>query len=163
MRQELSQAFALDRRVAVITGAASGIGRETARVFAEAGAQVVLSDRDETALAEALAEVRALGGKAEARRADVAQRSEIDALAEAAVRAFGRLDVWVNSAGVTATVPVLDADEAELDRQLAINVKGTYWGCAAAARAMKPQRAGRSSTSRRPAPTPPPRASRSTR
>lgn len=142
MHEELSQAFSLDGKVGVVTGAASGIGRETARIFAAAGARVVLADLDDAGLAEAAAAVQALGGEASVQRTDVARKAEIESLAEQTARSLGRLDVWVNCAGVTGTVPVLDADEAELDRQLAINLKGTYWGCAAAARAMQPQGSG---------------------
>ena len=142
MHAELINDFSLAGRLAVVTGGASGIGRETARVFAQAGAQVVLADLDEAGLAEAVAAVQALGGVADARRIDVSRRTEVDALAEETVRSTGRLDVWVNCAGVVASMPVLDAPEAEVDRIVEINLKGTYWGCAAAARAMKARGSG---------------------
>lgn len=142
MHEELSQAFSLDGHVAVVTGAASGIGRETARVFAQAGARVLLADVDEAGLAESVAAVAAVGGAASARRADVTQRAEVDALAEAAVRSLGRLDVWVNSAGAVTYGSVLETAEPELERLMSINLKGTYWGCAAAGRAMQAQGAG---------------------
>jgi 3-oxoacyl-[acyl-carrier protein] reductase len=142
MDQALEAAFDLTGRVAVITGAASGIGRETARVFAQAGARVVLADVDQAGLAEAAAAVEAEGGTAASRRVDVTSKDDVDALAEAALQAAGRLDVWVNCAGSTLTASVLEGAEADLDRLIAINLKGTYWGCAAAARAMRPAGTG---------------------
>jgi 3-oxoacyl-[acyl-carrier protein] reductase len=142
MHDELSRSFSLEGQVAVITGGASGIGRETGRVFAQAGARVVLADIDEAGISEAVAALRAEGGSARAVRTDVAKRSEVEALADEAVRSMGRLDIWVNCAGVVFYKPVMDATEAEVERLLAINLKGTYWGCAAAGRALKAQGRG---------------------
>jgi len=142
MHDELSRAFSLEGQVAVVTGGASGIGRETARVFAQAGACVVLADIDEAGVTEAAAALTAQSGIARAFRTDVAKRSEVEALADETVRSMGRLDIWINCAGVVFYKPVLDATEAEVERLLAINLKGTYWGCAAAGRALKPQGKG---------------------
>lgn len=142
MHQELETAFSLDGRVAVIIGAASGIGRETARVLAQAGARVVLADRDADGLARAAAEVSAVGGAPETRPTDVAQRAEVEALADAALRSLGRVDVWVNSAGVLVNTPILEATEADVDGLFAVNLKGVYWGCAAAGRVMEAQGRG---------------------
>lgn len=142
MHEEISQAFSLVGRTAVVTGAASGIGRETARIFAQAGARVVLADVNEAGLAESPAAVQAIGGEASARRTDVTQRAELEALAEATARAMGRLDIWVNCAGAVTYGTVLETTEPELDRLMDVNLKGTYWGCAAAGRAMKAQGAG---------------------
>lgn len=142
MHEELSRSFSLEGRVALVTGAASGIGRETARVFAQAGARVMLTDIDERGLADTLALVDASNSGARSQRIDVSQRAEVDALAETTVRAMGQLDVWVNSAGVVAYPPVLEATELDIDKLMSINLKGTYWGCAAAARAMRTQGAG---------------------
>jgi 3-oxoacyl-[acyl-carrier protein] reductase len=139
MHEDLVSAFALDQRTAVVTGAASGIGRETARVLAEAGADVVLCDIDEHGLEETASLVRTLGQKATVHRVDVAQRSQVDVVA-ASVTEKGRIDIWVNAAGVIVNRPLIEAQEAEVDRLIAINLKGVYWGCAAAGRAM--QRAG---------------------
>jgi 3-oxoacyl-[acyl-carrier protein] reductase len=142
MHEELKRTFSLDGQVAVITGAASGIGRETGRVFAHAGARVVLADIDEAGLDAAVAEVTAQGGSARAARADVAKRADLDALADETLRSMGRLDIWVNCAGIVLYKPVLEATEAEVERMLAVNLKGTYWGCAAAGRAFKAQGRG---------------------
>lgn len=128
--------FGLDGRIAVVTGAASGIGRETARVLAEAGAQVVISDIDENGLARTAALVEQAGGHALSTPANVACRSDVDALAERAISHFGEMDIWVNCAGAILSRPILETAEEEVDRLIAINVKGVYWGCAAAGRAM---------------------------
>jgi 3-oxoacyl-[acyl-carrier protein] reductase len=142
MHEDLSRAFSLEGQVAVITGGASGIGLETGRVFARAGARVMLADIDAAGLTAALAEMSAAGSGARATRVDVAQRAEVDALADEALRALGRLDIWVNCAGIVLYKQVLEASEADVERMLAINVKGTYWGCAAAGRAFKAQGRG---------------------
>lgn len=142
MHEELERAFSLAGRVAVVTGAASGIGRETARVFAQAGANLVVADVNAPALEETAALLRDLGAEVISQPTDVSQRAQVDALADAAVTRLGRLDVWANAAGILANAPVLEETEAQLDRLLAINLKGTYWGCAAAGRAMQTQGAG---------------------
>lgn len=142
MNQDLVESFTLSRRVAVITGAASGIGRETARVLAQAGASVVAGDIQEIGLQETLALIEATGAKAIGVHTDVARRADIDALAAQALQSFGRIDVWVNCAGVLIKTPFLEADEASLDRGIAVNLKGVYWGCVAAGRAMKERSSG---------------------
>lgn len=142
MPEDPLTSFAVTGRTAVITGAASGIGRETARVLARAGAQVVVSDIDENGLTQTAALVDSAGGLALPIAANVASRSEIDALADRALAQFGRVDIWVNCAGMIVSRPILDAAEEDLDRLIAINLKGVYWGCAAAGRAMRAQGSG---------------------
>jgi 3-oxoacyl-[acyl-carrier protein] reductase len=142
MHEELERAFSLEGRSAVVTGAGSGIGRETARTFAQAGAGLVIADVDAAGLEATADAVRALGAEVVVQRTDVAVRGEVDALAEAAVTRLGRLDVWANCAGILTNSPVLEETEERLDRLLAVNLKGTYWGCAAAGRAMQARGAG---------------------
>jgi 3-oxoacyl-[acyl-carrier protein] reductase len=131
--------FSLEGRRAVIVGAASGIGRQTAVTFAQAGARLVLADLDEGGLAE----TRRLVGDAAATTVvvDVRDRASVQALAEQA-RAQGPVDVWANVAGVLAAFDVVDAEEPDVDRILSVNLKGVYWGCAEAARIMTSQRRG---------------------
>lgn len=137
MFESIETAFALKGRTAVITGAASGIGRETARVLAEAGATTVISDVDEQGLAATADLVAQTGTPSISCSADVARRSDVETLANRAVAATGRIDVWVNVAGVMVSRPILEATEDDVDHGLAINLKGVYWGCAAAGRVMK--------------------------
>ncbi len=142
MEADLAQTFALDGRTAVVTGAASGIGRETAIVLARAGAQVVIGDIDAPGLAETTRLVEQAGGTAEAAMANVAVRREIDALAQCAIARFGRIDVWVNCAGTILSRSLLDTEEEDLERVVSVNLEGVYWGCIAAGRAMKESGAG---------------------
>lgn len=137
-----ASAFDFDGRVAVVTGAASGIGRQTALTMAEAGATVVLADRAATQLEQTAELVRDSGGSAVAVTTDVADRDQMRRLADRAA-GLGSLDVWANVAGVLASGSVVDTDEALLDHVLAVNLKGTMWGAAAAGRLMS--KAGRGS------------------
>jgi 3-oxoacyl-[acyl-carrier protein] reductase len=134
--------FRLTGRVAAITGAASGIGRAVAEVLSSAGAHVALGDVDEAGVRALAGEIEARGGAARALRVDVARRGDLDALVSTAVDTWGRLDVMANVAGVPSDGPLADVDEAEVDRLLAINVKGTLFGCQAAVRAMARNEAG---------------------
>jgi 3-oxoacyl-[acyl-carrier protein] reductase len=135
-------AFRLDGRGAVVTGAASGIGAAIAETLAAAGARVFAGDLDEAG-AEASAErIRKAGGEARALRCDVSRRSDVDALVERAREACGRVDVMCNVAGIPSDGPLAELSEAELDRVLAVNLKGVLFGCQAALRVMAAQRSG---------------------
>lgn len=116
-------------KVALVTGAASGIGRGVALAFAERGAQVVLAD---IALAEGeavAAQIRAAGGEAVFVPTDVARDDQVQALVAAAVKNFGRLDWAFNNAGIEEEHERLaEGEEALFDRMMAINVKGV-WLC----------------------------------
>lgn len=142
MQADLAQAFALDGRTAIVTGAASGIGRETAVVLARAGAHVMISDIDAPGLEETARLVEQAGGTVEAAAANVAVRAEIDALAQRGVARFGRIDIWINCAGTILSRPLLDTTEDDLERIVSVNLKGVYWGCIAAGRAMKDNSGG---------------------
>jgi 3-oxoacyl-[acyl-carrier protein] reductase len=128
--------FRLDGRGAVVTGAASGIGRAVAEVLAAAGAGVAVGDLDLEGARAVAAGIRARGGRALAERIDVAVKADHEALVSRALEEFGRLDVMANVAGVPSDGPLAEVDEAEVDRLLAIHVKGTLFGCQAAVRAM---------------------------
>ena len=123
----------LPGRVAVVTGAGSGIGRASAVALAAAGATVVGADIDGAA-AEATAE--GIGDRARGVRVDVSMAEEVDELIEGTARDLGRLDILVNNAGIMHEQLVADTTEEELDRVLAINLKGVFFGCRAAARVM---------------------------
>lgn len=120
----------LGGKVAVITGAGSGIGREAALLFAREGARVVVSDLGDTG--EGVAEeVRQAGGEALAVRTDVSQGASVAALIETTETHFGRLDVLYNNAGIFPDEDgsVTDTDEAVWDRVMNVNLKGVFLGC----------------------------------
>jgi 3-oxoacyl-[acyl-carrier protein] reductase len=130
------ESFSLAGRVAVVTGAASGIGAETAVVFAEAGADLVLTDRDESGLAETDGRVRSLGRRSLTHPVDVSERGQVEALADLAVEHYGAVDVWANVAGVIDYFSLVEAEEKDVRRVLDINLLGVYWGTSAAGRVM---------------------------
>ena len=116
-------------KVALITGAASGMGLATARAFAEAGAAVVLADIDEDAVRAAADELVAAGYTATAIRCNVADEADVAAMIEQTVTSFGRLDVAYNNAGVNSpAVETADASGEEFDRVHAINLR-SVWNC----------------------------------
>ena len=121
--------LSFENKVALVTGAASGIGLATARAFAEAGAAVALADVNEAAVRSAADDLVAAGHKAIGIRCDVADEVEVASMVEETVSTFGRLDAAFNNAGVQAS-PSDMADEAaeEFDRVNAINLRGV-WAC----------------------------------
>ncbi|RYD88741.1 MAG: SDR family NAD(P)-dependent oxidoreductase, partial [Sphingomonadales bacterium] len=132
----------MDGRIALITGAASGIGREGALVFAQAGAKVALSDSNATALEAVVAEVKAAGGEAVAIVADLARREEAHRIVEATVEAFGGLDaIWCN-AGILGPTEVEGIDPASYDLAVAINMTAPIAMADAAARHMRARGGG---------------------
>ena len=124
----------MDGKVAVITGGASGIGRATAVAMTGAGARVVVADVDEAGLAET---VDLCDGQAVAVPTDVRSSTAVDALVATAIERFGRLDVMANIAGIIGLAPLAELSENELDRVLAVNLKGVLFGTQAALRNMR--------------------------
>lgn len=122
----------IGEQVAVVLGAASGIGRETALRFAERGARVVVAARDPVALQSLVAEIAARGGRAIHAACDVTDHAQVEGVAEAAVAAFGRIDTWVNVAAVSVYGRFEEISSAEFRRVLDVNVMGQVHGARAA-------------------------------
>ena len=117
----------LEKKVAVITGASSGIGKKTAEIFAKEGAVVVLAARRLEKLHEVENEIREKGGEALTVQADVSKKEDCDNLIEAAVKAYGRVDILVNNAGITRDGLILSMKEEDFDAVLNTNLKGAFY------------------------------------
>jgi NAD(P)-dependent dehydrogenase (short-subunit alcohol dehydrogenase family) len=136
--------FSLEGKTAVLTGAARGIGRAIALRFAQAGAKVVVSDRELEDVQTVADEIKAAGGEALALRAHVGSSADLEALVARTVEAFGRLDVAVNNAGTNPYFgPLLGADEGQVEKTLDVNLKGVFRGCKAVAPQMEKQGGGK--------------------
>jgi NAD(P)-dependent dehydrogenase (short-subunit alcohol dehydrogenase family) len=119
----------LANKVAIITGGTSGIGRDTAVLFAKEGAKVVIAGRREAEGKATIALVQAAGGEGIFVKTDVAKAADVEALVKQTVSKFGRLDVAFNNAGIEGVwVPIVEQTEADWDSTLDINLKGT-WLC----------------------------------
>jgi len=134
--------FRLSDRVAVVTGASSGIGRASAEVLAEAGARVVLAARTASKLDEVAATIRSRGGEALVVPTDVNEGAALDALAARALDAFGRVDVLVNVAGGTPPTAALAVSDAELAAAFHFNVISAFHLSRALAPALSKSGAG---------------------
>jgi 3-hydroxybutyrate dehydrogenase len=116
----------LSGRVAIVTGAASGIGRAIAGALAASGAAVCVSDLNELGAREVVAEMEQRGARGLACRTDVRDRAQVQTMVDATVRAFGRLDMLVNNAGLQFIAPVLEFPEEQWDRLLGVMLTGTF-------------------------------------
>ena len=137
-----SGATPLSGKVAVITGASSGIGAAVARALAAAGAAVVLAARRADRLEEVARDVRSAGGVAHAAPTDVSVRGEVEAMVRAAVERLGRIDILVNNAGIMPLSPVEELRVEDWERMVDVNVKGVLYGIAADLPSMLAQKEG---------------------
>jgi 3-hydroxybutyrate dehydrogenase len=132
----------LKDKTAVVTGAASGIGKEIARTFAEAGACVVIADLNFTAARAAAEELDSSGERVIAVAMDVTSESDVESGMAAAISVFGRIDVLVSNAGIQIVAPLDELPFAEWKRLLAIHLDGAFLTTRAALRQMYRQRSG---------------------
>jgi len=130
--------FRLDGRVAIVTGASSGLGVAFAQALAEAGADVVLAARREDKLAQTRKRVEAAGRRAIAVRTDVTRPQNCQALVDAALATFGKVDILVNNAGVGTAVPALKETPEQFCSVIDLNLNACYWMAQACAKVMKP-------------------------
>ena len=128
----MTPTLSLQGRTALITGAATGIGRATALLFAQAGARVVVNHLGQDAEAASLVQaIQALGGEAIEISADVGQAAEVQRLVDGAIAAVGAIDVLVNNAGIIQEKAFLDTTEADWDRLLGTDLKSVFLVCRA--------------------------------
>jgi NAD(P)-dependent dehydrogenase (short-subunit alcohol dehydrogenase family) len=132
----------LEGKVAVVTGAARGIGKAVAEVYAREGAKVVLADVEREAGEAAAKAIRDAGGTARFVACDVGSKVEVDGLVAAAVEAYGRLDIAVANAGIVIAKDFLELEEEDWDRTMDVNLKGVFLTGQAAARQMAAQTGG---------------------
>ncbi|MFN8042899.1 MAG: SDR family oxidoreductase [Mycobacterium sp.] len=130
--------FSLDGKVAIVTGASSGLGVAFAQAFAEAGADVALGARRVDKMADTAALVEGAGRRALTVQTDVADPDQCQALVDATVETFGRVDILINNAGIGTAVPATRETPEEFRKVIDVNLEGSYWMAQACARVMQP-------------------------
>ncbi|MEA4884194.1 MAG: 3-oxoacyl-ACP reductase FabG [Clostridia bacterium] len=133
----------LDGKVAIVTGGASGIGKETCRVFAAEGAKVVIADYNEAAGRAFEAELTAAGHAALFLQVDVSSSEQVKKTVATVVEKFGRIDILINNAGITADASLMKMTEEQWDRVISINLKGVFNFTQAVAAVMAPAGKGK--------------------
>jgi 3-oxoacyl-[acyl-carrier protein] reductase len=119
--------FRFEQQVAIVTGAANGIGAATARRLGQEGASVVVADKDLAVAEETVAAIRQAGGKAIAVAVDVTQRDQVEAMLAAALEAYDHVDVLANIAGIAHDEPFLEITDEWWNRTLAVNLNGVFY------------------------------------
>jgi len=135
--------FSLEGKIALVTGAGSGIGAAIAKLFAQVGAQVFVTDRAEGSGREVVQQIVEAGGRAEFALLDISDLSQCAAVADRVLNAFGRLDILVNNAGIGNVGTMVTTEVDDLDRIYSVNVRGTFLVTKAFLRSMleaKPER-----------------------
>jgi 3-oxoacyl-[acyl-carrier protein] reductase len=135
--------LALEEKVALVTGAAQGIGRAVALLLAQKGADIAISDINLEKAEETVKEIEAIGRKALALKADVANMGEVERMIEAVLERFGKIDILVNNAGIARDKLILRMTEEDWDAVLNVNLKGTFNCTKAVIRHMSKQRKGK--------------------
>ena len=120
------QVFRLDKKIAVVTGAGSGIGEQIARLFAQQGAHVILADIRLDAAEQVAGEIRDSGGSVRAQQLDVAEESQVMAAIERVAAAEGRLDILVNNAGISHVGSILETSLEDWERVMSVNARGVF-------------------------------------
>jgi 3-oxoacyl-[acyl-carrier protein] reductase len=139
----VSELFGITGKVAIVTGAASGIGRAIALDLAGLGANVVVADKAIVGAQEVVKEIESAGGRAIATETDVTDKKEVEQMVQKTIEGFGKIDILVNNAGIIARNSVMDIQEEELDRTFDVNLKGVVLCSQAAARHMIERKSGK--------------------
>ena len=127
----------LENKVAIITGAARGIGKVAAQLFADEGAFVVIADIDETGGREVVQAIRNAGGNALFHQTDLTNEEQVKNMVSAAVAGYGRVDILYNNAGLNHFAQITDTEEADWERVMAVNVNSVFLCCKYAIPAMR--------------------------
>ena len=135
--------LSLDGKKALVFGGTSGLGRSIALGFAEAGADVAPVSRRAEEVAKTAADIRGHGRQALEMTADVTRRADIQRVIDGMLKAWGRIDILVNSAGTTKRAPSLDYLDEDWDRVVKLNLNGTWYACQMVGRVMRDQKHGR--------------------
>ena len=134
--------FRLDQKITLVTGAGSGIGAAIAQTFAQAGAMVLVADRDQPAGQKTVDTIKAAGGQADFALLDIAREDDCQRVAGEVLQKYGRLEVLVNNAGIGHVGTILQTEGKDLDRLYAVNVRGAFNLCKAFLPSMLERKAG---------------------